>query len=984
MFPLEKNLASLIAELPDPEEARLFLSRVSAEQPAVAKTLARDEGLLADALALASWSPLLGTTLAQHPAYLPWLARERVETRVRTHDELMESLARFALTNSQLDPQTLLARFRRRDLLRIYLKDIRGTATVVEITEELSNLADAVLDYGLGIASQEMNNLYGPPLGIGERGRTHAARICVMGLGKLGSYELNYASDIDIQFLFSEDGATTGTGTRESLTNREYFVKLAALLSRIVGQSGGEAAAYRVDWLLRPQGRDGALACSLAEAVRYYRETAHPWELQTLIRARASAGSAAIYARFAEALRDRVYRRDETIGRALAHVRLAKRKIDRHHAQSHGFNVKLGRGGIREIEFIAQALQLAYGGADVWLQAPHTLISLGRLSDRSIISEREYTNLSEAYAFLRKLEHRLQMDQGLQTHALPDELRRRALIARRMHFSGSAALMAFDRALEAHTESVHATFGRVFGEVKENEIAARHASAPTPRSFVAAEAVAAQAPDEIVSPVSEDAATATFENISAIFSKHLARAGGSEMAENASFSKQLRAAVNRSLNPQRALGGAERIAFSLAKLQAPPSPTGEQLIALIELCGTSEYFTEVMVSNPSLIEALPLPHTPHTPHTDYESIMREAVLREDGFGAEMAALRRAWAKLLIETAARDAANVISIYDSNARQSVLAVASISVACLIAQRQLARNFGERVTAGAPHLAVLGLGRLSGCGLDYGSDLDLILIYDDERALPGGTPSREELMARSTELFVSALSSMTREGQLYRVDLRLRPDGKNGALAVPARAFLNYAEDRTAIWEWLAYVKLRAVGGDVALGRSVEEKARAIIHRKASKEATAEQLLGETRRVRERLEHERRRGGGQAIDIKYGAGGMLDVYFAVRFLQLRDNIPDRDADRSTKSTIERLRGEGSLTESDYTALKEGYALLRTVDHYVRLIVGRSTRLQSLDHPAMRDIARRVGFDSSITLTETLVARMREIRVAYERIVS
>lgn len=977
MLPLEGKLASLVADLPDPDAARLFLGRVSAEQPAAAKILKRDEGMLADSLALAAWSPLLGTTLAQNPSYFSWLARERLETRVRTHEELMESLARFALTNSQLDSQTLLARFRRRDLLRIYLKDIRGIATTVEITEELSNLADAVLRYGLGIASQEMDNLYGPPLAVSERGRTRDAQICVVALGKLGSFELNYASDIDLQFIFSEEGTTTGTGTRGALTNREYFVKLANAVSRIVGQATGEAAAYRVDLRLRPHGRDGALASSLNEAVRYYRETAHPWELQTLIRARSAAGAAAIYTRFAEALRDRVYRRDETIARALAHVRLAKRKIDRHHGKGHGFNVKLGRGGIREIEFIAQALQLAYGGEDVWLQAPHTLISLGRLSDRSIISEREYTGLSDAYVFLRTLEHRLQMDQGLQTHALPDEPQRRALVARRMHFSGHTALAAFDRALELHTENVHATFRRVFGDIEDHESISFQASAPPPPSPPPRTLATEDKREEIVSSIPDVAASTSLKNVSAIFSSVARDAGHGALIE------QLREAVRQSVNPQRALIGAERIAFSLAKLKAPLSPTVNQLMALVELCGSSEHFTEVIASNPLLIEALPLPSSPRIPESSYEAMLRAAVLGENNFGAELAALRRVWAKLLIDIAARDAAGAISIHDSNARQSALATASINVGCLIARRELARRVGEELVAGAPQLAILGLGRLSGGGLDYGSDLDLILVYDDQHWTSAGALSREELMSRFAELFVFALSGMTREGQLYRVDLRLRPDGKNGAVALPAQAFLEYVKERAVIWEWLAYVKLRAVGGDLELGRDVEEKARRIIHRRATSEVTVAQLSNETRRVRERLEHERGRGAAAATtDIKYGPGGMLDVYFAVRFLQLKSNVPDRDMNRSTKLTVERLRDEGVLTERESAILSDGYGLLRTVDHYLRLIVGRSTRLQGFDHPALRDIARRVGFDHPAALLETLSARMHEIRLVYDRL--
>jgi glutamate-ammonia-ligase adenylyltransferase len=396
----------LVRDLPDAEGARLFFERLATEHPRAVKTLMRDTGLLADALALASWSPLLATTLAQNPDYLAWLARERHHARVKSREELNESLARFGSTNSQLEPQVLLARFRRRELLRIYLHDIRNTSTLVEITEELSNLADAVLEHALNLARQDLDNRYGSPQCTDEKGRTATASFSVVALGKLGSFELNYASDIDLLFIYSDEGTTSGAGERGEITNREYFNKLAAGVSRIVGQPAGEGAAYRVDLRLRPYGRDGALASSIEEAVRYYREKAQAWELQALIRSRAAAGAAPLYARFAERVRHRVYAEDVTIERALANVRLAKLKIDRHHAHdTGGFNVKLGRGGIREIEFIAQALQLAFGGHDPWLRAPHTLISLGRLADRQLITERERTELSDAYIFLRKLEH---------------------------------------------------------------------------------------------------------------------------------------------------------------------------------------------------------------------------------------------------------------------------------------------------------------------------------------------------------------------------------------------------------------------------------------------------------------------------------------------------------------------------------------------------------------------------------------------------
>ncbi len=232
---LSERIEALARDLPDPAGARLFFERLAAEHPRATRTLERDAGLLSDALALASYSPLLATTLAQNPEYLAWLGRERTHQRVKGRDELRESLARFRLTNSQLDPQVLLARFRRRELLRIYLRDIRGTSTVVETTEELSNLADAVLAYALSHARQELDNRYGPPLRVTERGRRAPAEFAIIALGKLGSFELNYASDIDLFFIFSNDGATAAGGTQGETTNREYFIKLAEMVSRMVG-----------------------------------------------------------------------------------------------------------------------------------------------------------------------------------------------------------------------------------------------------------------------------------------------------------------------------------------------------------------------------------------------------------------------------------------------------------------------------------------------------------------------------------------------------------------------------------------------------------------------------------------------------------------------------------------------------------------------------------------------------------------------------
>jgi glutamate-ammonia-ligase adenylyltransferase len=243
------------------------------------------------------------------------------------------------------------------------------------------------------------------------------------------------------------------------------------------------------------------------------------------------------------------------------------------------------------------------------------------------------------------------------------------------------------------------------------------------------------------------------------------------------------------------------------------------------------------------------------------------------------------------------------------------------------------------------------------------------------------------------IAALSSVTREGYLYRVDLRLRPNGKNGPLVTSSEGFLDYVKQRSAIWESLAYVKLRAVAGDLELGRMIETHARHAIHEKA-RQLDPEELRAETRRVRERLEREKGRsvrqsrrhsaGGDRDIDIKYAAGGMLDVYFATRYLQLRDDVADEGEDRSTLATLERLEANGSLDVADYEALSQGYELLRSVDHHLRLIVGKVAVLPAMDYPAFREIASRIGFTTPNRFDETLRERMRAIREAYDRITS
>ncbi len=902
----------LIKGLPDPEAARRFLGQLAEAEPSQHAKLLKKEGLLSDVLTLVSFSPLLATTLLQSPDYLWWLDRKRSDPSIQSTDSLLESLAQFSLTNSQIEPQVLFARFRRRELLRIYLRDIRRLATIAEITEEISNLADAILESALKLARREMDNRFGSPQETDDKGRSRPARFCIVALGKLGSKELNYSSDIDLIFMYSEEGNTSGIGKRGRVTNREYFVKLAEYTTKLIGEPSGEGAAYRVDLRLRPHGTLGALALSVKDTTRYYKKEARAWERQVMIRSRGCAGDTELFREFFSAVESLVFSKKETVESALRNVRLSKEKIDlEQKINTRGYNVKLGHGGIREIEFIAQALQLAYGGTDKWLRSSHTLISLSRLADRKHLSDSELTELAAAYEFLRRTEHVLQMKYGIQTHTVPDDPEKRAMLARRVTFAAGGD---FETDLLTHTGNVSWIFARVFGEIEENS---------------ATDLDVTEVPD----------------------------------------------VQERTLS---------HVIASIEKSDVDFEASSSDLAVLERITSVSPHFSAMLAANPELAAHLPDPEAEFI-EPDYAFEMMAAVEAEHEFGQRLSVMRRIWSGFLLEIVVRDIFEKITIREAKRLQTKLAEASIAAALRVVRDELAVRTGSGRDRVSLHLdlAVLALGKLGGQGLDYDSDLDVIVVYFDSKN-PTAELTAAEFYGRAVELFVTTLSSMTRDGNLYRVDLRLRPFGSKGMSAISIDGFLGYMNETAAIWEMLAFVKLRYVGGDWSIGYNVENETRRMIHERASAVDAAE-LRDETRRVRLALEQQRARTHrGNEIDIKYGAGGILDVYFAMRYLQLRDNIPDDESDRSTTFMLQNLKTNGSLSNDVYAEILTGYEFLSALDHNLRLTVGRTARIPLSNENALKIIAGRMNLGSPADLLEQLTVHRLNIRAAFDALLA
>jgi [glutamine synthetase] adenylyltransferase / [glutamine synthetase]-adenylyl-L-tyrosine phosphorylase len=1071
----EPEIEPFILSLPDPQAARIFLQRLESQHPQSAASIKRDSLLLSRLLTIAAFSPFLGENLLRHPDDIDWFRREteRGLGQGKTTEQLSEDLSRFTTRLYDADARTLLVRFKNRELLRIYLRDCLNLATLAELTDELSNLADVILAYALKLAMQQVVNLHGSPLIRDERGRIAQAEFAIIALGKLGCCELNYASDIDLMFLYSGVGETAGDGRAADsvISNKEFFTRVAQLLIKTISGLSIEGSVYRVDLRLRPYGRDGDLVWEIARAADYYHQKAANWERQMLIRARAAAGNEAVFTGFFDLVRDVVFHQ-EPHPEAIADVRRAKDKIDRKVAsQSGGFNVKLGPGGIREVEFIAQALQLAHGGREPWVRSAQTLIVLARLAEKGFLTEQERTALSSAYSFFRVVEHRLQMEHGAQTHTLPLAAERLELLARRCGYQtvhdftalkfadalvNRAAAAAFQRDVESHAATVRSIYNRLLTESPpalsakpslrqaDEAISSANRSSDvefeplTDGSDTAAELLSVrQIPAGEAAPLSqstsapEEPAQAPTEasgfddEISRLIDQattalnHLSHSLDGAEAFSA-LEPIIAEGSAAAINPVRSLKNLISWAESFATYGDETSQTllrlmSEDLSAFLPrliAIFSSQYLSAILVARPLLSSVL-FETRSYSTTEDFLAVMRQAIDQAASYSDKADALRRVWYELILGIGSRDMTGVRGqasgvseeasrsqesefltpanetsgptaidhrLRASNLEQTALAEAALQLAAEITLQAMGVNE-------ALPLVIMGLGRLGHAGMDYGSDLDLLVVYDD-RLQWQSSPDRpepfksygtaQEFYADFTARLLKLLSSLTREGFIYRVDMRLRPDGKNGQLAQGLRRLLIYLIERASAWEYSAYLKVREVAGNLDFGELARQSINLTLFKAAANSPSLKQDLAA---MRARLEKEKARGNRR--DIKWGPGGMTDVYFITRFLQLHGRL-SFPTEAGTLALVQHL-GEQQLLDGDAASrLFAGYTFLRRLDHWMRLLLDRPTQVLPASQVALGDITRSLGFSSTEEFEREYTHHTTAIREVYLQVFS
>ena len=464
----------------DPDQALNNFERFSSciyDKNYLYTILSQQLPVLESLLAIFSGSQFLTDFLLKDPSYFDQVIRQETTFRSRMKEELERDLSAFlASTRTSQDLMKTVRRFKNREILRIGLRDLMRYGDLTETMEDLSNLADVCVQAILDFCLTELTSQYGRPI-VEEEDSQTPCEFTVIGLGKLGGRELNFSSDIDLIYLYSSDkGATTGIpaarGERvNAISNHEFCTKLAQMITRYLNEITPEGQLFRVDLNLRPEGHSGDIANSLRSMEIYYESWGQTWERQVLIKARRVAGSENLFRQFLVMVNPFSFRKHLDFG-ALREIREMKEKINRDLAgrgagEGH---VKLGYGGIREVEFIVQAFQLIYGGRDRWLQQRNTLRALHRLSEKGYITYRDYADLSKAYSSLRELEHRIQIQQGRQTHEIPRAMRERAVLARKMGIEGESPEILSEELLTLyrfHTGNVRRVYDQLFSVLPE-------------------------------------------------------------------------------------------------------------------------------------------------------------------------------------------------------------------------------------------------------------------------------------------------------------------------------------------------------------------------------------------------------------------------------------------------------------------------------------------------------------------------------------
>jgi [glutamine synthetase] adenylyltransferase / [glutamine synthetase]-adenylyl-L-tyrosine phosphorylase len=939
---LAAALPGLLGEAPDPDAALLLFERLT-ESTEIVRLLDQHNFLAHYAIVVFGHSRFLGETLIQNPDLLPSFLREKNLDRSFSQEEFHESLARFRTRSLDGDVSLTLARFKRREYVRIMLRDVLKIAPLAETTAEISALAAVLIAEALSEADSKLQRRHGTPQHVDALGRLVDTPFAVLALGKLGGDELNYSSDVDLMYIYG-DGEEP---PRAPVSNREYFIKLAQHTTEILSRITREGPVFRIDLRLRPQGGEGELAIPLSQALTYYGESAHDWERQALIKVQHAAGDLALAREFIRAVQPHVYTEAVNFA-AIKTALVARERMQTRRLQgktlgqpAETIDVKIDRGGIRDIEFLVQCLQRVYGGAEPWLRSGGTLFSLHKLHDKGHISGKEFHDLTSAYEFLRHLEHRLQLREGQQTHRLP---------------ASEAERNVLQRAMEGHAPGEYRT-----GDLASTVQRRMKAVAEIYQRIVYQQ----QTRGRQQLPGAEFKLMSALESTTAdTSSSHILQQLGvdapalHEIASRADLSQPARKNLYRFLEA----------AFSSSRRYAAMLRHQEGVRRALILFESSEYLTEILIRHPEEIvtlaeleEAVPRAQGRYLfekslglSETARDPVFAYLADSPAPYAEKLTWLRQHFRHRAFVVGARDVIEGRDVYDSFKATTAAAEDVMAAAVSMAE--------------AEGLAVMGLGRLGSGEFDVLSDADVLFVCGD-----GGDRTA---LTKSAERMMHALSAYTRDGTVFPLDARLRPRGGEGELLSTPAQLAAYFEHEAHPWEALMYTKLRFLAGSEIQGERATAALRILFERFAADSGFAMAV----REMRTKLET----AEGPEKSFKYSPGAIYDVDFITSFLLIKHGVADKSG--SLRDRLWRCVASGALDKSDAGVLDHAAELLRTVEHVTRLVVGRAVRwLPATEHG--RAVTEKLtgqilGRSFSDGLEDELDRTFGGVRTIYERV--
>jgi len=892
---------------------------------------------------LFSYSQFLANFCISNPEILFDTLAETEKTAGR---ESLSASLRKKLTGGDENAK-VVCRFKKKELLRITLRDILKKADLTETMLELSILADVIVNESLKLIKKSLTETYGEP---------EKDAFTVISVGKLGSEELNFSSDIDIMFVYgTADGETSGITTPQGITanritNHEYYCKLGENLNRFLSANTEDGFIYRVDLRLRPEGQRGSIALPVSGYETYYESWGRAWERAMLLRARPIAGDSTLGSEFMEMIKPFVYRKYLDFS-AIDEIRQIKTRIDSAFKKN---DIKRGYGGIREIEFFAQALQLIYAGKEPLLRERITQKALHMLLQKNLIGQTDYSALLDNYRFLRMLEHRLQQMNDLQTHSLPADEKELNALGRKMGFSGRESFL---KELDARRKSVRTIYNSLFREEEKEQSDG-----------------AALFDEELSDPEVK-------EYLGKIGVKDVERGlRNIQLIKNSTYNYQtLRGrrllgeilpsfvdAAVKSSNPDMALNHLQSFASFLSAQESylDTFKENKELIpVLTNLFSQSEYISKAVIRRPDYLELIGHEMLLKKSLKALKIELRESIESGMAISDAIRLMRQVEEIRLSLLFLEKKINVIDLIKGLSRTAG-AILSVSIGNNPPLPPFSKGgmggFSDR------RLALIGFGKLGGREITFNSDMDIIFASMDDVT---------EEDTKAAERLLRLLISYTREGAAYRVDMRLRPDGTKGPLVSSIASFRDYYSKNAAFWEFQALLKARPVAGDRKTGQCFLDMAKDILI------ANGKSILAsDVRGMRERIQRELSKETA-GYDIKLGYGGLEELEFTVQYLQLR-NCAQRSflLVQNTLDAIRRLHIAGVINESHAESMKGAYIFYRTLESYLRL---RERDILKKDDEDILTAAEFLGFKGKDELIGKLDETRAKVRDIYNLLV-